>query len=199
MAIPTNNYGTSIASLALQFKTAPYLVAVINAQPGQFTYGTPWSDVINGSRGPDVILAGSGNDTVTGGADHDVIDGGSGNDSIDGGSDYDWLYGGSGDDTLIGGAGDDEIHGQTGNDELTGGSGGDRFWFDVGDGNDVLTDYEFGVDDLYFFGENGAEVDATLTVTEDGLLMAWGDQGDTLLLQGIHFIDTGDFFNVNFV
>ena len=47
--------------------------------------GTPGNDVIRGTEGPDVIVAGDGNDKVWGLGGDDVICGGLGNDRIDGG------------------------------------------------------------------------------------------------------------------
>ncbi|MCO5118053.1 MAG: Ig-like domain-containing protein [Burkholderiaceae bacterium] len=54
----------------------------------------------------------------------------------------------AGDDVLDGGAGNDLIFGQGGNDTLTGGAGADTFVFSMhaDNGNDVITDFEVGVD-----------------------------------------------------
>lgn len=69
--------------------------------------------------------------------------GGDGNDVIEGnGADND-LVGARGDDTLAGGDGDDV---------LTGGTGRDRFVFSAGLGDDEITDFEIGFDQLVVDG-----------------------------------------------
>ncbi|MGV3633563.1 MAG: nidogen-like domain-containing protein [Pseudorhodoplanes sp.] len=52
------------------------------------------------------------------------------------------------DDVIDGGAGCDVIDGQGGNDSLTGGEGADHFMFNVGFGNDIIVDFEPGVDTI---------------------------------------------------
>lgn len=88
--------------------------------------GSDGSDSIHGSFGDDTLIGGDARDTLTGGADHDVLLGGNGNDVLNGGND---------------------------NDTLTGGSGTD--WFNVRDGHDVITDYQFG--DTLRFDYAGAD------------------------------------------
>lgn len=65
-------------------------------------------------------------------------------DSLTGGANADSLYGFGGNDTLDGKAGNDVIIGGRGNDLLTGGAGDDRFVFNLGDGNDTITDFAAG-------------------------------------------------------
>ena len=57
-----------------------------------------------------------------------------------------------GDDTLNGGKGDDVLFGGAGNDTLTGGEGADQFVFlaNSNNGNDVITDFQAGVDKVVF-------------------------------------------------
>ena len=61
--------------------------------------------------------------------------------TITGGSGVDYLDGQGGNDKLIGGAGNDLLTGGKGNDTLTGGAGKDIFYYNSGDGNDVIIDY----------------------------------------------------------
>lgn len=44
-------------------------------------------------------------------------------------------------DTLVGGADADSLWGRGGNDLLTGGAGNDVFYVGIGDGTDVIADY----------------------------------------------------------
>lgn len=89
--------------------------------------GTPGHDLILGSDGEDVIVAGPGNDVVHGDAANDIICGGPGNDSLMGARGDDVLYGGPGDDWLFGAPGADILNGGPGDfDVLWGGPGVDQ-------------------------------------------------------------------------
>jgi hypothetical protein len=56
----------------------------------------------------------------------------------------DILDGGAGDDTIDGNGGDDTITGGLDDDTLTGGDGNDTFVYNVGDGDDIITDFNTG-------------------------------------------------------
>jgi hypothetical protein len=73
--------------------------------------GTARSDVIHGTAGRDVIVAGDGNDRVFGEAGFDVICGGPGRDRLIGGRGEDRLFGNRGKDILRGGDGFDRLDG----------------------------------------------------------------------------------------
>ena len=92
-------------------------------------HGTSAANSIDGLGGDDAIFGKDGADTLTGSAGHDTLHGDAGNDTLKGGNDHDTLYGGAGDDTL---------YGNTGDDLLIGGSGSDGYFFDSGDGLDVI-------------------------------------------------------------
>jgi|GEM_PF-973220 len=129
-----------------------------------------------------------------------LLDAGSttGNDVIYG-FDYrnDTIVGGAGNDALIGMGGDDILIGGTGNDILTGGWGNDTYIFNLGDGQDVVADYyQFGGPLPYYNGWGGTEViqfgegitadDLTFTQAANGrgLTITYGDQGDSIYLDG---------------
>jgi Ca2+-binding RTX toxin-like protein len=124
--------------------------------------GTAGNDVITGTSGADVIVAGAGNDTINGLGGNDRICGDAGNDTINAGSGDDFVLGGSGSDnisgsdgndtlvgnpgagsnddggdTISGGAGDDFLDGWFGNDNLRGGPGNDQLRGEAG--TDVIT------------------------------------------------------------
>jgi Ca2+-binding RTX toxin-like protein len=107
-------------------------------------YAGGGDDSVDGSSSSDGIHLGEGNDTADGGAGNDYIRGLEGNDSILGGEGTDWLYGGDDDDFIDGGQDDDDISGGAGSDTLTGGAGNDTFIYAPGDGNDTITDFNFG-------------------------------------------------------
>ncbi|HYI49486.1 MAG TPA: calcium-binding protein [Allosphingosinicella sp.] len=64
-----------------------------------------------------------------------------GNDVIDGTSGADTISGGAGNDSLNGIGGNDVLIGGFGNDALNGADGDDTYRYDLGGGNDTITDY----------------------------------------------------------
>ncbi|MDA8543368.1 hypothetical protein N9K64_06270 [Rhodobacteraceae bacterium] len=89
------------------------------------------------------------------------------------------LYGGDGNDTITGGAGDDT---------LSGGSGSDTFIFDAGFGNDIITDFTHGLDELNFYGANGellSSTDIIETQNEDGDSVLTVSDGSSVTLSGV--------------
>jgi Ca2+-binding RTX toxin-like protein len=118
--------------------------------------GTTAYNYAEGGTGNDSITA-----TVAGGAGSDHFNElyGEGDDDtlvgiVTGTEGYSALYGGSGNDSLrvyggnanelYGGTGNDILRGGTGDDTFTGGAGIDTFWIGSG-GNDVITDFNFGL------------------------------------------------------
>ncbi|MDU8458254.1 calcium-binding protein, partial [Pseudomonas syringae group sp. J254-4] len=66
-----------------------------------------------------------------------------------------FIFGGAGNDILTGGKNNDQITGGTGNDLLTGGEGSDLYLFNLGDGQDTITEnsnYSIGNIDTLRFG-----------------------------------------------
>jgi len=106
---------------------------------GDVLTGTDLNDRINGKKGADVILGGDGQDR---------------------------LIGSGGDDVLSGGQGRDKLVGGKGDDNLTGGQAGDVFIFKADDGNDLITDFEDGLDRIRI--KAGASEFSDLTVTQEG-------------------------------
>ncbi|WP_420471014.1 hypothetical protein [Brevundimonas sp. FT23042] len=90
----------------------------------------------------------------------------------------DTVYGGSGVDFIDGGDGFDTIVGGGGADVLTGGAGNDYFIFAVGDGADVITDFNASEDQMRFIGYSrwqsveqvGADTLVRLSATDSILL-----------------------------
>jgi parallel beta-helix repeat protein len=94
-------------------------------------------DSVASGGGDDVLIGLQGQDTLNGGAGNDFLDGGDGNDRLAGGDGNDRLAGGNGSDLLVGGDGQNVLSGQSGNDRITGGADRDRIV--GGAGNDILT------------------------------------------------------------
>ena len=70
--------------------------------------------------------------------------------------------GAGGNDTLFGGDGDDRLVGGADNDVLFGQQGEDTFVFFANSGNDVIRDFEDGIDTIEFRGAVDSFADLTL-------------------------------------
>jgi Ca2+-binding RTX toxin-like protein len=128
-------------------------------------HGGSGNDTLSGDAGNDILRGDGGSDTLSGGEGNDELYGtgelfgGNGDDvlegrgTLDGGAGNDLLQG-QGSDTLLGGAGDDvliantdawqqtanTLEGGTGADQLFGSYGNDVYRFNLGDGQDVVTE-----------------------------------------------------------
>lgn len=154
------------------------------------------NDILFGKNGNDSLFGGDGKDRISGGDDNDFIGGGEGDDrlwgdddELDGGDGKDNLFGDSGDDVINGDDGNDKLTGGTGNDTMTGGAGADNFYFVSGDGQDVITDFEIGIDtitidglalDVWLDGANWSVVSASETTFSVTSL-----SGDALTLENV--------------
>ena len=131
---------------------------------------------------------GNGKDTLTGTGGEDILSGGNANDLLSGGGGHDWLYGGNGVDSLDGGAGNDRLFGGNGNDTLSGGDGADIIVIGRGGGNDVVTDFEVGVDGILL--SEGVRLNDILVDDVDGdgtddLTLAFAGGGGSVTLLGV--------------
>ncbi|WP_162236029.1 hypothetical protein [Devosia sp. Leaf64] len=112
-------------------------------------YGGDGDDLLNLWSGPAVTFYGeAGNDHLMADYGDDYLDGGTGNDVVEGYDGNDMVIGGSGNDTLFGGNGDDTLSGDAGDDTHYGGSGADTFVFRSGMGEDLIGDFELGIDTI---------------------------------------------------
>ena len=115
-------------------------------------------DLIIGSAEADVLRGDlNSRDAQVGVGQDDILLGLGGNDRLGGKGGNDRLFGGDGDDQLWGDDGDDFLRGGLGNDTLTGddasgGSGRDIFVLAIGEGSDVIVDFEAGVDQIGLAG-----------------------------------------------
>ncbi|MBQ3640395.1 hypothetical protein II906_00445, partial [bacterium] len=122
--------------------------AGVSNKVGVEIYGGEGNDSLTGSEKDDWIAGNEGNDELHGGAGNDYLFGGDwtseadaeGEDSLYGDDGNDSIYGRGGNDVINGGKGDDLIIGGKGNDILTGGDGVNTFAFNLGDGQDIITD-----------------------------------------------------------
>ena len=101
----------------------------------------------------------------------------------------DIIFGNDLDNILEAGGGNDYIEGWLGNDVLHGMSGSDTFVLGQDWGADIISDFEPGVDELWFLDDN-LEVDnslATFSTNSDGLAVYQLDGGATFTLLGIGY------------
>ncbi|MHB8149271.1 MAG: VCBS domain-containing protein [Desulfobulbia bacterium] len=147
--------------------------------------GTDDNDSLHTWSGEDTTFQGLGGD--------DTLHGNSGNDTLDGESGNDSLSGDVGNDTLVGGIG---------NDFLFGAGGNDTYLFNLGDGQDTISENDSTVGnlDIIRFGEGIAPSD--ITFARDGMalilgisgtsdqvtLSNWG-RGDAFRIEQIEFAD----------
>ena len=159
---------------------------------------TDVTDSINGGSGDDTIYAGEGDDTANGESGNDKLYGQDGNDILTDNSGNDLLDGGAGNDTLTDNSGNDTLIGGTGNDTLTGGGGTGRdvFVFASGDGADVVTDFNNGLDKIALtgLGANFAAISAGISQVGLDAVVDFGAGGSiTLLNTNIAVLDATDF------
>jgi Ca2+-binding RTX toxin-like protein len=99
-------------------------------------------DLIYGGAGNDKLYGDSGDDVIYGEGGLDELWGGVGIDRLFGGGDPDKLHGDDGADIIDAGEMGDELWGGAGADTLIGGDGGDTYYYDSGDGHDIIHNYD---------------------------------------------------------
>jgi len=191
--------------------------------------GTSNVDDINGSAFGDWIYGLSGSDTLRGNNGSDTLYGDIGNDTLIGGAGSDYLYGGDGDDVLDGyaitGTSDSETYGSDaidyyyggkGNDTLYGNSREDNYFFNLGDGYDVITEGSFysnaswfysNYDRLYLgqgistdsirYTKNGNDLVITVSATDSVTVKNWFSD-IKVRIDFVHFAD-GSVHDVTFI
>ena len=100
----------------------------------------------------------------------------------------DEFYGSAENETFWGFDGNDSLNGGAGDDTLSGGSGSDKFIFEAGFGNDIITDFTHGVDELKFYDANGnllTSTDISETQNEDGDAVLTVSDGSSVTLSGV--------------
>jgi Ca2+-binding RTX toxin-like protein len=156
-----------------------------------------------GLDGADNINGGAGDDFISGGSGADILDGGSGTDTVTydyftgamdinlatgssagettadfenaiGSQGANQIVGTDGNNVLDGQAGDDTLDGGTGDDTLTGGAGNDVYWFERGDGQDVIVngDADSLTTDRLHFADLSVPEDLWLGRAENDLVVS---------------------------
>ncbi|MEO1621449.1 MAG: hypothetical protein AAFU53_10525, partial [Cyanobacteria bacterium J06632_3] len=154
------------------------------------------ADRLAGNEGDDILMGDSGDDKLFAGAGSDILAGGSGKDRLFGGEDRDILIGDSGNDFLAGEAGNDVLMGVTGRDVLVGGEGADLFVFGVGDGNDLIRDFEVGIDKIGLV--DGELTFADITITQSGTRTVLGVASTGEVLAALKGVDASSLTENSF-
>ena len=175
---------------------------IAGTDAGEGLIGTDGNDRINGFDGDDWILGGLGDDSVWGGGGNDwirgdddfasefgddMLYGGSGQDLIFGHGGNDRLFGGTENDQLVGGDGDDLLRGSLGHDILTGDAGSDSFVLAIGEGTDIITDFEIESDILVLY--TGISSDTiSIAQLDNNTSISFGDE-TLAILSGVNSED----------
>ena len=140
-------------------------------------FGNDEADRLEGDDGADRLFGNTGTDLLLGNMGADTLYGGMGSDTLYGGREDDWLFGDLGDDLLFG---------DLGNDTLAGGGGADLFVFGqrfaegLGDGHDVITDFNAADGDRI---QLRGGLTGTLTANGAGeAVIVFSDGGDLTLV-----------------
>ena len=127
-----------------------------------------------------IVGSSSFSNSFTGDAAANIFVGGTVSDVISGNGGADLLQGVVGDDSIFGGDGGDAILGGKGSDTMQGGADADGFYFQDGDGADVILDFVIGEDALLFISN-------TYNAIAD-LAFATDSSGDATISYGISTI-----------
>ncbi|MBQ4283349.1 MAG: hypothetical protein IJB96_05405, partial [Lachnospira sp.] len=148
------------------------------------------------------------NDVMSGyssGYNHNISEnyyGGAGDDSVNANNGDDLIYGEAGNDILNGEAGNDTLIGGTGNDTLNGGAGADTYVFNVGDGEDVINNYDANTwqSDRILFGEGISVEDIILSrLGRDLVIRNTKNTGDVITVKDAYNNNSGYFIgNIEF-
>lgn len=153
---------------------------------------------IYGFAGDDQIIAGYADDTIFGGLGDDSIYANAGDDVAVGGDGNDFIAGEAGNDTLHAGDGADQIYGGQDDDFIFLVDDGDVdiIYFQQGDDNDVIDNFELGVDQVSlgnFDFNSFDDVSGLITYSGDQALLDLGN-GDTIIFTGLDGPLTGADF-----
>jgi Ca2+-binding RTX toxin-like protein len=144
---------------------------------------------IEGTAGPDVVVALAETNTILAYGGDDVICGSTGDDRISAGAGDDQVYGGDGNDTIGGGPGDDTVDGGGGDDRI--GIGKDRSTVYGGDGNDTITART--KDSIHASKIDGGPGDDTILIARNGSTVHGGDGNDRIDAERSLMPSSGDF------
>ncbi len=155
----------------------------------QEIYSFDGDDTIGAGSNDDTIFSGLGDDTIMAWAGDDLAVGGEGDDFIDGNAGNDTIHAGEGADQIFGGSDDDLIFLVDDGDE-------DIIYFSQGHGNDVVDNFEQGVDKMALGGYGFSsfdDIDDMITYSGDQAMLDLGG-GDSIIFTKLDGpLDASDF------
>lgn len=139
-------------------------------------------------------------DHIYGYAIDDTLSGEDGNDTIEGADGDDWISGGVGSDELRGDGGNDTLVGGEGDDVLIGGNGQDIYVYNLGDGNDRISnkDEDASSIDTLQFGAQILPNEVSLIRESDNLLIHFNN-GETLTVDSFFVDDGGNGYGLDLI
>ncbi|HYW17185.1 MAG TPA: M10 family metallopeptidase C-terminal domain-containing protein [Allosphingosinicella sp.] len=143
-----------------------------------------WDFYYNTVIGITEVDVGAGNDRLVGHDIMTVLRGGDGDDEIYSQFWDDSLHGGAGDDYLSGWYGDDTYFGGTGNDYFSDFYDSDIYHYNLGDGSDIIDEYE-GFDVLVL-GPGIAPGDVTVSIRNEDFIFSFLGGGEILVYYGVY-------------
>ncbi|BCM25597.1 calcium-binding protein [Methyloradius palustris] len=93
------------------------------------------------------------------------------------------LKGFAGNDTIFGSLGNDTLEGGIGNDYLNGQTGSDTYIFNLGDGQDIINNYDDSATDSLKFGTGISESDITIGLSGSDLILSIANTTDQITIQ----------------
>ncbi|QHE97918.1 hypothetical protein LCG56_05525 [Pseudomonas cannabina pv. alisalensis] len=106
------------------------------------------------------------------------------------------IAGAAGNDTLTGGTNNDQITGGTGNDILTGGEGSDLYLYNLGEGQDTITEnssYAIGNIDTLRFGVGIQATDIAVSASGTDMVFSHVNGSDNITVKGWFAQDSGRY------
>ncbi|NKB37462.1 MAG: hypothetical protein GKR93_09880 [Gammaproteobacteria bacterium] len=174
--------GSALPSwLVFDAQSASFSGTPLNAEGLSYAIRVTATD--NSGESVDSVFTLSVGDSLLGTSGADTLIGTPGNDSIDGLSGADTLLGGAGDDSLQGWTGDDVLNGGAGDDWLQGYNGDDVYEFDLGWGQDTISNNDYlSSTDTIRFGTGIAASDISVSREVDSLHLTHVSTGDNVEL-----------------
>ena len=126
----------------------------------------------------------------------ETFDAGAGDDTVNAGDGADVIYGGSGNDTINAGSGNDSIYGGSGNDVLSGSDGADTYYFNLGDGQDIIDNYDRYTwsSDKIVFGAGISAEDIEIHRNGNDMVISNKKSGDSVTVRKAYYDSDGWYY-----
>ncbi len=132
---------------------------------------SPFFNIVGKEDSTDILILYENSIAKISGGDC-IVKGSAGNDTI---------YGGKGNDTLNGNNGNDYLDGGAGNDKLNGGVGDDTYIYDIGYGNDIISDNN-GDNKIKFIGLSASDLSVYYPADNYNAILTIIETGETLTI-----------------